>query len=371
MINSDSGTPVSDNQAIQVIKRSFLSLPWYAQSSLQGLLTGFAIAQGGMGALWTLWIFPFLDYSALSRIKFLRGALALQEKALRTSPSKRPDYDKDISWLSYFRPIASISINAVLAASTAPLLAPYSPFSQPTRNFYHKVASQPVTYSTLDSLDESTDFLLQPNQAFWLHKPEVAKLRDKQHVITAIKAQRSHDIQIKSDAKYVLSTPLNDASYQRILDTVKSLQSDSRFKIVLTKSSQNLVNAVRPKAQEYANDVDRRKKEEEARQAALVAAEKLRWGLYYENSELKDSAIRACKNAAFEKTGQSKHWLFDDRGLDFNIAPVGGKIWVGGPFKVEIARGNIDGSKRAIQVGVDCYFDKNSAEASGTIQVDW
>jgi hypothetical protein len=47
------------------------------------------------------------------------------------------------------------------------------------------------------------------------------------------------------------------------------------------------------------------------------------------------------------------------------------QIWVSGPFKVEIARGNIDGSQRAVQVGVDCYFDKNSPEASGPIQVDW
>jgi hypothetical protein len=360
-----------NRKLLELKKKTISTVPWYAQSAAQGFLIGLLLAQGGLSAQWLLKLLPFLDFAAISRTKYLLSAFKAKEQALKTSPSKRPEYDKQISWLSSFRPIASVIINGTLAASIAPIVAPYSPFANPTKQYYHRVVSIPATYSSLNSLEKSTRYLLSQDQRYWLNEAEVANLTKKKTILQSIKIQLDHDNTLKSNAQYVASTRIDNDTYQRVLDYSKSLQSDSRYDLALTKSLKAAVKAAQPKAQAFANEVERKRKVEEARQAALVAAEKVRWGLYYQNSELKDSAISACKNAAFEKTGQEKHWLFDDRGLDFNIAPVGGKIWVGGPFKVEIARGNLDGSKRAVTVGVDCYFDKNSPDANGTIQVDW
>jgi hypothetical protein len=356
---------------LETTTKNIASVPWFAQSAAQGFLTGVLLAQGGLPALWLLKLLPFLDYAAISRTKYLLSAFERREKALKTAPTKRPEYDKQISWRSSFRPIASVIINATLAAVTAPLVAPYSPFAHPTRQFYHSVVAIPATYSSLDSLEKSTSFLLSQDQRYWLTQSEVAHLTKKKTTLQAVKTQLDHDITLRGNAQYVASTRIDNATYQRVLDYSNSLQSDSRYELALTQTLKAAVKSAQPKAQAFANEVEQKRKVEEARQAALVAAEKARWGLYYQNSELKDSAISACKNAAFEKTGQKEHWFFDDRGLDFKIAPVGGQIWVGGPFKVEIAGGNLDGSKRALSVGVDCYFDKNSPEAIGTIQVDW
>jgi|GEM_PF-4056592 len=346
--------------------------PWFLLSSpCQGMLTGIIIAQGGFSALFLLLLLPFLDVAAISRIHYLIVAFSEREKALKISPLRRPGYDRSISWLSAIRPIGCVALNLTLATVFAPLIAPYSPMASATKTFFNKVIAMPATYSTLNELDKSTSFLLGPEQKYWLRDNQVSLLETKKLTLEQVKRKKTDDEYLRGQARRAISTDINEVTYKQILSEVTSLPLHPRFKIVLTKQQQHQVIGLRPKVQAFSSEVDLRKREEQAREMEKVAAEKARWGVYYENSELKNDAISSCKNSAFEKTGQSKNWFFDDRGLDFNIAPIGSSIWVGGPFKVEIAGGNLDGSKRITQVGVDCYFDKNSTNVSGTIQVDW
>ena len=249
-----------------------LDYPWYAQSFTQGVLTGLIVAQGGFGAFSLLIFLPFLDYAALSRAIYLRAAFDQKKKALRISPLKRPDYDKNISWQSSLRPIASVIINAFFATAIAPFVAPYSPLGNSTRSLYYKVISQPSTYSTLPTLEKSTSFLIDPSQAFWLRKSEVAKILSKQSLLRSVKAQEEHDSKLSLVAQYVTTTSLNDKTFKRISDSVQSLQSDSRYHLVLTKTKQQLVQAVVPKLEDYKNEVARKKSAEQKRQASILFA---------------------------------------------------------------------------------------------------
>ena len=247
--------------------------PWYAQSFTQGVLTGLIVAQGGFGAFWLLIYLPFLDYAALSRAIYLCAAFDQKKKALCISPLKRPDYDKNISWRSSLRPIASVIINAFFASAIAPFVAPFSPLANSTRSLYYKVISQPSTYSTLPTLEKSTSFLINPSQAFWLHKSEVAKILSKQSLLRSVKAQEEHDQKLSLVAQYVTTTSLNDKTFKRISDFVQSLQSDSRYHLVLSKTKQQLVQAVVPKLEAYKNEVARKKIADQNRQASILFAE--------------------------------------------------------------------------------------------------
>ena len=63
-------------------------------------------------------------------------------------------------------------------------------------------------------------------------------------------------------------------------------------------------------------------------------------------------------------TGQTRSWFFDDR-TDFDIRVIGNRVWVGGPMTVKVKNGNVDGSDRLYQKGVDCYWDKNATSLEG------
>ena len=63
-------------------------------------------------------------------------------------------------------------------------------------------------------------------------------------------------------------------------------------------------------------------------------------------------------------TGQTRSWFFDDR-TDFDIRAIGNRVWVGGPMTVKVKNGNVDGSDRSYQRGVDCYWSKNATSLEG------
>jgi hypothetical protein len=216
--------------------------------------------------------------------------------------------------------LALITLGAISTA-IAPLVAPYSPLANPTRSFYHKVISQPSTYSTLPTLEKSTSFLIDPRQAFWLHKSEVANILSKQSVLRSIKAQKDHDAKLGLAAQYVTTTSLNDKTFKRISDSVQSLQSDSRYHLVLTKTKQQLVQAVVPKLKDYKNEVARKKSDEQKRQASILFAKAKQDSIEF--AEDLNVTMRnydyTCSDTQYEINSN-----FDDpRGLEKRI---GGKI---------------------------------------------
>ena len=104
--------------------------------------------------------------------------------------------------------------------------------------------------------------------------------------------------------------------------------------------------------------------QEEIAAKAAREADIKKWGPFFADFEVRQQAIKTCNDYAFKMTKQTRSWFFDDR-TDFDIRVIGSRVWVGGPMTVKDKNGNIDGSDRRYQVGVDCYWDKNATSLEG------
>jgi hypothetical protein len=119
-------------------------------------------------------------------------------------------------------------------------------------------------------------------------------------------------------------------------------------------------NAAIEESRRKTKDEEERVQEEAKQRKADLA----KWGPFFADFEVRQRAIKTCNDYAFKMTGQTRSWFFDDR-TDFDIRVIGNRVWVGGPMTVKVKNGNVDGSDRLYQKGVDCYWDKNATSLEG------
>ena len=270
------------------------AFPWYLQSAAQGIATGILIAQGGFILSSYGFFFSLLDYAGLKRSRQILRNHLVEKVGDATSPSieekahastherllevqiafereREESRRKRADLILWWRPVSSFAINGIVSGFFAAIVAPFSPYAYATQNLFHLVSKQPVTFSNRKQISKSVDFLLTPGQKYWLTNSQIKFLEtNKRGALNSVNTQALKDQKLYSDAQYSITTPITKSSYEAIKEKIYLVTTSPRYEIATTKAQKERLNQVRSEVDAYALEIDRQRKAEEARKAAIA-----------------------------------------------------------------------------------------------------
>ncbi len=209
----------------------------FLASSTQGMASGVAIGSLGLNALPLLIFSVLLDSVAIGNLR-------------RIGVSKEVNKSKDIATLC----LLPVLVNGGFSLIGVRIAQTFSPLGSIARRDFYAVAAEPLTKDSVNRISEKIDFLSEPRQSYWLSTDQLHGLAKKRKTVEKTKELLQGDAKIVATINYLISTPVNTSNYKNILDITKSVETDSRTKLVATESQRKSAMQSRTKALKIASE---------------------------------------------------------------------------------------------------------------------